>query len=397
MASSAWVSAQRAWRLCRAVARKEWLQLRQDRLTLALLMGVPLAQILLFGFAISLAPQHWPAAWVAAPVEVAQAQSQVDPQLDARLTQAMLTYFKEGRLLDMRPQALSAELASQAMQRGEVRLVVHWPTAPSVFVHAGQALPVRVEADLSDPWAQAVVAQWGDSLSLGLVKAARDRISALPIDWRGLSVNLQMQGRHRLPDKDGAYLMPALSGVILTLTLTLMAALCVVREQERGTWDALRTTSLTAAHIVVGKLWPYLCLGLFQYALLQGLAWTLFDTPWASPTLWALALVFMLGQLGLGLCLSLWAHQQLQAVQLGIFFYLPSLLLSGFMFPLHAMPNWAKALAECLPLTHFLRAMRAELFRAAEPAVVWRLGWPVMLFAVMVLCISWLGYRRRMV
>ena len=179
------------------------------------------------------------------------------------------------------------------------------------------------------------------------------------------------------------------------LMLTLMAALCVVREQERGTWNALRTTPLTAGHIVVGKLWPYLWLGLGQYTLLQGLAWALFATPWASLALWTLALVFMMGQLGLGLCLSLWARQQLQAVQLGIFFYLPSLLLSGFMFPLHAMPSWAQTLAELLPLTHFLRAMRAELFRQADPAMVWQLGWPVSVFACVVLWGSWAGYRRR--
>ena len=386
----------RAWRLCRAVAHKEWLQLRQDRLTLALLVGVPLAQILLFGFAISLAPQHWPAVWVAVPTAVATPNAPADPELDKRLTQAMRQHFRDGGLLALQPEPLGAQEAAQAMQRGDVRLVLHWPASPSTFVRAGQVLPLRLEADFSDPWAQAVVAQWGDSVSLGLARAAHQPPQDLAMNWQGLAVSLQVQGRYPLPRQDGAYMMPALSGVILTLTLTLMAALCVVREQERGTWDALRTTPLTAGHIVVGKLWPYLLLGLGQYALLQGLAWALFGTPWASAALWALALVFMLGQLGLGLCLSLVARQQLQAVQLGIFFYLPSLLLSGFMFPLHAMPAWAQTLAQLLPLTHFLRAMRAELFRQAEPAVVLSLGWPVVLFALGVLWASWAGYRRRM-
>lgn len=386
----------RAWRLCRAVARKEWLQLRHDRLTLALLAGVPLAQILLFGFAISLAPKQWPAAWVADAAVRAESPTTPNGSLDDRLTQAMLAHFREAGLLALQDQPMSALQAEQALQRGEVRLVLHWPAEPSGFVLAGQSLPLRLESDLSDPWAQAVVAQWGDSLSWGLAKAARQGAQPVPISWQGLPISLQVQGRYRLPDKDGAYMMPALSGVILTLTLTLMAALCVVREQERGTWDALRTTPLSAGHIVVGKLLPYFLLGVGQYALLQVLAWTLFDTPLASVSLWALAMVFMLGQLGLGLCLSLWARQQLQAVQLGIFFYLPSLLLSGFMFPLHAMPSWARWLAELLPLTHFLRAMRAELFRQADPTVVWSLGWPVLAFAVTVLGAGWLGYRRRL-
>lgn len=393
---SLWAGVGRAWRLSRAVARKEWLQLRLDRLTLALLVGVPLAQIILFGFAISLAPQHWPAAWVISPAPIAQDKLATDAQIDARLTQAMLRHFQEGGLLRLPAQAMSAQKAAQAMQRGYVRLVLHWPESPSAYVLSGQPLPVRLEVDLSDPWAQAVVAQWGDSLSWGLAHAARQPPRQISMDWKGLPVQLQIQGQHLLPEKDGAYMMPALSGVILTLTLTLMAALCVVREQERGTWDALRTTPLAAGHIVVGKLLPYLLLGMAQYALLQTLAWALFGTPWASLALWSVALVFMLGQLGLGLCLSLWARQQLQAVQLGIFFYLPSLLLSGFMFPLHAMPDWARALAEVLPLTHFLRAMRAELFRQAEPAVVFSLAWPVCVFALVVLSVSWLGYRRRM-
>lgn len=386
----------RAWRLCRAVARKEWLQLRQDRLTLALLVGVPLAQILLFGFAISLAPQHWPAAWVADSTVRSESTAPADTALDARLTQAMQAHWRETGLLALQEHPLSPQEADQALQRGDVRLVLYWPASPSVFVGTGQALPLRLEVDFSDPWAQAVVAQWGDSLSWGLAKAAKQATGPVAIQWQGMPISLQVQGRYRLPAKDGAYMMPALSGVILTLTLTLMAALCVVREQERGTWDALRTTPLSAGHIVVGKLLPYFLLGVGQYALLQALAWSLFDTPLASPALWALALVFMLGQLGLGLCLSLGARQQLQAVQLGIFFYLPSLLLSGFMFPLHAMPNWAKWVAEFLPLTHFLRAMRAELFRGADPGMVWHLGWPVLAFAVAVLCLGWLGYRRRM-
>lgn len=389
----------RAWRLCRALARKEWLQLRQDRLTLALLGGVPLAQILLFGFAIALAPRHWPAVWVAEPVPAAvQAElgASADAELDARLTQAMLAALDEAGLLALPAQAVDASAARRAMQRGDARWVLHWPASPSVYVRAGQALPMRLETDLSDPWSQAVLAQWGDRLAWQLVQAVHQPSAPMVINVQGVPIQLQVQGRHRLPPKDGAYLMPALIGVILTLTLTLMAALCVVREQERGTWDALRTTPLSAGHIVAGKLGPYLLLGVVQYAALQALAWALFDTPWASLSLWALALVFMLGQLGLGLLLSLCSRQQLQAVQLGIFFYLPSLLLSGFMFPLHAMPAWAQAIAELLPLTHFLRAMRAELFRMAEPTLVLGLGWPVLPFALAVLWASWWGYRRRM-
>ncbi|MFM8864245.1 MAG: ABC transporter permease, partial [Limnohabitans sp.] len=311
-----WPTLRRAWRLCWAVARKEWLQLRQDRLTLALLGGVPLAQIILFGFAIALTPQQWPAVWVAEPLAYTPA-TQPDAALDARLTQAMLQQLGGTGGLLLPAQPLSLDAATRALQRGEARWVVHWPAHPSVFVRAGQALPLRLEVDVSDPWAQAAGAQWGDRLAWGLAQAVRSNAPPTTLDWQGLPIQVQMQGRHPLPQQDGAYLMPALSGVILTLTLTLMAALCVVREQERGTWDSLRTTPLTAGHIVVGKLGPYALLGVLQYAVLQAVGMGFFGTPWASLALWGMALVFMLGQLGLGLLLSLWARQQLQAVQLG--------------------------------------------------------------------------------
>jgi ABC-2 type transport system permease protein len=380
-----------------AVARKEWLQLRHDRLTLALLVGVPLAQILLFGFAISLTPRHMPAAWVATP---ALSSPNAGAALDTTLTQAMLAQLRQGDVLQLPDAPLDAATARARLQAGELRLLVHWPSEPSRYVLQGQPVPLQLEVDLSDPHAQALVAQIGDGLAHHLTQhltqfATAQGAPAVALQVQGVPLRLQIQGRYRLPADSGAYLVPALSGVILTLTLTLMAALCVVREQERGTWDALRTTPLNAGHIVLGKLLPYAGLGLAQYTLLQALAWCLFDTPWASPTLWGLATAFMLGQLGLGLCVSLLARTQLQAVQLGVFFYLPSILLSGFMFPFHSMPVWARAVGEALPLTHFLRAMRAELFRGAESAQVLSLGWPLLLFTAVVLALALLGYRRR--
>ncbi|WP_296508182.1 ABC transporter permease [Rhodoferax sp.] len=383
-------------RLIRAVARKEWQQLRRDRLTLALLLGVPLAQILLFGFAITLTPTQLPAAWVALPPSGMQKEP-TDAALDAHVHRAMLAHLSQGQGLRIAPDPLTPEQAQAQLQRGELRLLLAWPAQPSRYLLQGQTLPLRLEADLSDPYVHALVAQLGDGLAHGLsARLAGPAGPPLRLQLpEGMALSLELRGRFAQSPDSGAYLVPALSGVILTLTLTLMAALCVVRELERGTWDALRTTPLGAIHIVIGKLLPYATLGLVLYALMQALAAALFGTPWASLCLWGLAAGFMLGQLGLGLCLSLLARTQLQALQLGVFFYLPSILLSGFMFPFESMPAWARGLGELLPLTHFLRALRAELFRGADATQVLSLGAPIVLFAGLALGLSVWGYRRR--
>lgn len=395
--SFAWM--RRHARMILAVAGKEWQQLRRDRLTLALLLGVPLAQILLFGFAITLRPSQLPAAWAELPPSLGL-EGPVDAALDAQIHSGLLAQLNQNQGLRLSTQPLAPAQAQRLLQRGELRLLLAWPRQPSRYLLQGLALPMRLEADLSDPYVHALVAQLGDGmahrLSAKLAESAGQAAPPLRLHLQpGLNLSLELRGRYALPPDSGAYLVPALSGVILTLTLTLMAALCVVRELERGTWDSLRNTPLGAMHILLGKLLPYAVLGLLLYGLMQALAFVLFDTPWASLGLWAVALVFMLGQLGLGLCLSLLARSQLQALQLGVFFYLPSILLSGFMFPFEGMPAWARGLGELLPLTHFLRALRAELFRAADAAQVLSLGSPILLFAGLSLGLAVWGYRRR--
>lgn len=388
----------RAWRGVWAMARKELTQLRRDRLTLSLLFGVPLAQLLLFGSAIELRPQQLPAAWVLA------AGGPADDSPQERQARAMvLTQLRDHGALEVPDAPVSAALAAEQLRRGEVQLVLTLPTHLRQTWLLGEPLDIGLEVNLSNPHALPLLGVLGDRLGAGLARAVQASaqqggtvaLTVPPRLGQHHGLRLQVQGLWPLSASSGAYLVPALSGVVLTLTLTLVAALCVVREVERGTWDSLRTTPLTSGQIVMGKLLPYWALGLLLYALLQAVAAVAFGTAWASPALWALAACFMWGQLGLGLVLSLVARQQLQAMQMGIFFFLPAVLLSGFMFPFEAMPRWAQGVGELLPLTHFLRAMRAELFHGAPAATVWAVGWPVLLFACSTLVVAWWGYRRR--
>jgi ABC-2 type transport system permease protein len=361
------------WRIVRAIAAKELLQILRDRLTAALVIGVPLAQILLFGYAIELAPMHWPTAWVsAAPADALQARA------EKRAT--------DQGWFDIKRRTSSLDEAKHWMQRGDVRFIVVWPADAAQRLALGESTEVQLLADLSDPFAAAAVNAVDRTL------AARGGVAA-PARAGRLSVTVEAlyAARHGA----GEYLVPALVGVILTLTLTLLSALSIVREVERGTWAGLLTSPAGAAAIVLGKLVTYFVVGLLLFAALARLAATLFGAAADGWALWPVAALFMTANLGLGLSISLLARTQMQAMQMGVFFYLPSILLSGFMFPFHAMPAWARAIGDALPLTHFLRCLRASLIRGADAGTVLGLAWPIALFAVAALLVAiWMAYRR---
>jgi ABC-2 type transport system permease protein len=366
----------RFWRIVWAIAAKELRQIVRDRTTAALLVGVPFAQILLFGYAIDLAPRQWPTAWV-----------QAGPA-DALVDRARALLEEERWFRIARTTADAAE-AGRWMQRGEVAFIVVWPPKASLLVRAGETPEVRFIADGSDPFAAAALGALERRLAVPDSAA-----SAPPGAETALPVHVQIEVHHAARFGAGEYLVPALAGVILTLTLTLLAALAIVREVERGTWHGLLTTPAGAAEIVLGKLLPYLALGSALFAALITLAHGLFGTAFGHPMLWLAAALFMLANLGLGLALSFAARTQMQAMQMGIFFYLPSILLSGFMFPFHAMPAWARAIGEALPLTHFLRCLRASLVRGADGASIAALGWPIAAFAALALLAALIGARR---
>ena len=364
------------WRIVFAIASKELRQIARDRITAALLIGVPLAQILLFGYAIELAPRQWPTAWVGSGAP------------DALATRAQ-RLLEDDHWFRISRSTTDPREAQRWMQRGEVSFIVVWPIDATARVLREEKPDVRLIADLSDPFAAAALG----ALERALAAGARPSGPTSTDD--ALPISVRIETRHAARFGAGEYLVPALAGVILTLTLTLLAALAIVREVERGTWHGLLTTPAGAGAIVLGKLLPYLGLGSLLFAALIVLAHILFGTAFGGPALWFAAGLFMLANLGLGLTLSFLARTQMQAMQMGIFFYLPSILLSGFMFPFHAMPAWARGIGELLPLTHFLRCLRASLLRDADTASVLALATPIAGFALLTLCAALLGSYRR--
>ena len=377
------------WRIFLALARKEWQQLRRDRLTAMLILSAPLAQVILFGFAIDLAPRYWPGVWVETTALVS---TEIDAATDRGLTQTMLKQVNASGWIALPKQPISKQAANDAMLRGEARFVLYWPTHPSQSQLTGKPIMINLDADYSDPYVPAALAMLTQSLN---ATTSNGKPAPVKLDSIFGPLQLNLQPRFALQHGSGSYLVPALTGVVLTLTLTLMASFALVREQERGTWEGLLSTPAGSTVIVLGKLLPYAILGLLLFGALQMVSHLLFESAWASPTQWLAALCFLLGQLGLGACLSLLASNQLQAMQLGVFFYLPSILLSGFMFPFHAMPSWARAIGEMLPLTHFLRVVRADLLRGANAELLLSLAWPIALFAALMLALAIAGYRRQ--
>nr|WP_314858113.1 ABC transporter permease [uncultured Undibacterium sp.] len=403
-------STKATWLRLKGIATKEIWQLSRDRLTAILLISVPIAQILLFGFAIDLSPKHWPSAWVSTAPDP---HTKADPQ-ENEIQSLIIDKLNQSQLIALRPKPMSEREANAALQRGDVRFVLQIPAAPSHYLSQSLALPIKLKFDGSDPYVAMTASMLTSHLQTALAPTSSNKkttarttsiLRAASAEFPLTQVTLQSElGQIELasqsaflqPMSSGAYLVPALVGVILTLTLTLMAAFSLVRERERGTWLSLMSTPVNASLIVFGKLAPYAAIGLVLFALLQIVAHQLFQTPWASLAQWFAACCFILGQLGLGACLSLLAKTQMQAMQLGVFFYLPSILLSGFMFPFHAMPTWARNAGDLLPLTHFLRVLRADLFRQAEGVALIELSLPILLFATVMLSLAILGYRRQM-
>jgi ABC-2 type transport system permease protein len=378
-----------------AIAKKEFWQLSRDRLTAILLLSVPIAQILIFGFAIELAPKHWPGVWVQT---TSSALSASITNEDKILINNIVVKINESTLVSLPALPVSEKAAKDALLSGQACFILYVPTQLSQYAMQSTPIPIKLVTDISDPYvSSSMTAIISGIQQPNNLKNAQEKSTSykLPITNAIIPIELEVEPKFGLENRSGAYLVPALTGVILTLTLILLAAFSLVRERERGTWDSLLSTPAGAGVIIFGKLVPYAGLGLLLFGLMQVLAHVLFNTPIASWMQWLAVCFFIVGVLGLGAAISLLARTQMQAMQLGVFFYLPSILLSGFMFPFHAMPQWARWIGEILPLTHFLRVLRSDLFRHAPNYLLMELMWPIMIFAALMMIISVFFYSRR--
>ena len=366
---------------CWAIVVKEFVQMRRDRMTFGIMIGIPLIQLVLFGFAINADPRHLPTA-----VLLADDGPQARSVLQALRTS---TYF------DVVARLRDEQEGRAALAHGEVQYVVSIPADFGRTLLRGERPAILVEADATDPAATGI--------ALGALQAVLD--GALRNDLKGAlaflaagppPVDLRVHALYN-PEAVTQYnVVPGLMGVVLTMTMVMITGLAITRERERGTMENLLSMPTRPFEVMVGKIVPYILVGYVQVALILLASRLLFHVPMVGSIvlLLAVTLAFIAANLAVGICFSTVARNQLQAMQLTFFFFLPSLLLSGFMFPFRGMPPWAQAVGEIFPLTHFLRIVRGILLKGNGLGDVALQLWQIALFTVVVMAIGVNRYRR---
>ncbi|MGH8221537.1 MAG: ABC transporter permease [Woeseiaceae bacterium] len=328
-----------------AVMRKEFRQLRRDRITFGMIVGIPVVQMLLFGYAIN--------------TDVRNLKAAIADQADSHLSRRFTAALGQTQVLDIRRHVETPGELEELLRSGAISVGVYLP--PDFD---------RRVVDKERKAAQLLV-DGGDPTILGVA----NQLAAMPLGFdRALPAaaprTLEVRPYYNPERRTAVNIIPGLSGVILTLTMTLFTAVAIVREREQGNLELLINTPVSTTELMVGKVVPYILIGLIQLALIVAVGQLLFQVPIRGSMLdlYGAASVFIVANLALGLFISTAARTQFQAMQVTFFFLLPSILLSGFMFPFEGMPRLAQYIGEALPNTHFIRLARGIMLRDATLA-----------------------------
>ena len=368
-------------RRMRAIALKESVQMRRDRLTFGMMFGLPVMQLILFGFAINLDPKQLPAALLL--------------EESTPLVRTLVTGLATSDYYRFTTHSASHQQSDVLLASGEVAFVVTVPAGFTRSLLRGERPQLLIEADASDPAAA----------SNALNRAPQILRQALAPELTGALAHLAgkpdpfeliVHPRYNPEGKTSHNIVPGLLGVILTMTLVMMTGMAMTREVERGNLENLLAMPARPQEVMLGKITPYVLVGATQTLVVLLAADWLFTVPFAGNLGLLLlgVLIFTLANLTLGFTFSTVAQSQLQAMQLTMFFFLPSILLSGFMFPFRGMPIWAQWLGEALPLTHFLRIIRGIMLKDASFAQLYTPFLALIAFTAAVMIIAMLRYRR---
>jgi ABC-2 type transport system permease protein len=368
-------------RRCLAILVKEFIQMRRDRVTFAMMIGIPLLQLILFGYAINSDPKHLPAAVILAD--------------DGPQGRTLLYAIQNSSYFDIVRRIKTEMAGRQALYDGEVQFVINIPQNFTRDLWRGDRPSVLVEADATDP---AATSNALGSLQVLITSALSNDLKG-PLAFLAAEPNPIDLRIHAMfnPEAITQYnIVPGLMGVVLTMTMVIITGLAMTRERERGTMENLLSMPTRPLEVLIGKIIPYILVGYIQVGLILLAAKFLFHVPMVGSMLLLLLAVLALiaANLAMGITFSTVAKNQLQAAQMSFFFFLPSLLLSGFMFPFRGMPVWAQMGGEVLPLTHFLRVVRGVMLKGNGLADVAPDLWPIALFAAVVLTVSVMRYRQ---
>lgn len=364
-----------------AMAGKEFIQMRRDRITFAMMIGIPIIQLVMFGFAINSDPKHLPTAVFSAD------QSVFSRTLIAAMQNS--DYFSVVRVVD------SEVEADELLRQGTVQFVVTIPPDFSRSLLRGEQPTLLLAADASDP------AATSNALNVFRTIAGQslNRDLGGPLDFLRQSppaVRTVVHPRYNPEGITRYNIVPGLMGVVLTMTLVIITGLAITRERERGTMEYLLATPVQPLEVMLGKIIPYIVVGYVQMSVIILAARFLFQVPVVGSLtlLYVVSLPFIAANLGMGLTFSTLARNQLQAVQMAFFFFLPSILLSGFMFPFRGMPLWAQYIGSILPLTHYLRIVRGIVLKGNGLPDISGEIWPILLFLAVSLSVGLFRYRR---
>ncbi|MBA9848090.1 MAG: ABC transporter permease [Ralstonia sp.] len=371
-----------------SVVLKEFLQLRRDRVTFAMMIGIPIMQLFLFGFAINADPKHLLTGVIAAD--------------QSEFTRSFLASMRNSDYFDLATTLPDETAGREALAKGQLQFVVTIPPDFTRKLVRGEKPSLLVEADATDPAATGLAVASLSQLVQGVVsKDMKGALSPLAGGAGGsASTAPPFDVRiHKLYNPEGITqynIIPGLMGTILTMTMVMMTGLAMTRERERGTMENLLATPVHPLEVMTGKIVPYIFIGLVQVTIILLMAFFVFQVPFVG-SVWMVyvsALLFIVASLTVGITLSSLAQNQLQATQLTFFYFLPNILLSGFMFPFVGMPKWAQVIGNLLPMTYFNRLTRGILLKGNGWFELWPSIWPLMVFTVVVLGVALRFYRK---
>jgi ABC-2 type transport system permease protein len=369
------------WHRFLAVLIKEFVQMRRDRLTFAMMIGVPIMQLVLFGYAINSDPKRLPTAVVSAEA--------------SPFARSFVRALENTDYYRVVAQPRTVDEADRLVAMGEVQFVIHIPEDFSRRIQRGERPVLLVEADASDPAATGPAV--GALSTLNLRALDNDLTGPLAAQKAGPPPFEVRVHRRYNPEGITQYnIVPGLMGVVLTMTMIMMTSIAMTRERERGTMENLLATPVTPFEVMLGKIVPYILVGYVQVAVILLAAKFLFQIPMVGSLvlLTGVVVLFIAANLAIGFTFSTVAKSQMQAMQMTMFFFLPSILLSGFMFPFRGMPGWAQYLGEVFPLTHFLRIVRGILLKGSEIADILPSVWPLAAILLVVSAAAMKRYNR---
>lgn len=357
-----------------AVLHKEFLQLSRDRLTFGMIVGIPLIQLLMFGYAINTDVRNLSAAYV--------------DEADTHLSRQLVADMGASQVIKLSQRVASVSELIAMLDAGQIAIGILLPVDFDRRVQQADREIAQLLVDGTDP------------IILGVAR----QLTAIPVYFDSQKPRQESGSRIEVrnyynPERRSAVnIVPGLVGVILTMTMVLFTAVAIVREKERGNMELLINTPVRTSELMLGKIIPYILIGLIQLVIIFALGWYFFQVPIRGSELHVLlaALVFIATNLSLGLLFSTLAGTQFQAMQMTFFFFLPSILLSGFMFPFDGMPALAQNIAELLPLTHFNRLIRGIVLRGADIMTMWDELLALVIFMTIALSLAILRFRKRL-